>query len=102
MVIGLRPQSREKRFCRRAPTLEGPAGDKPGGFQAFPVGGLCVAGGGLRFPGRHFSKDWRTWTFEGNQSNLRLISLKVSGRSFQSRFFCHVAGSGRVDEKTTH
>jgi hypothetical protein len=25
------------------------------------------------------------WTFEGNQSNRRLISFKVSGRSFQYR-----------------
>jgi hypothetical protein len=27
------------------------------------------------------------WTFEGNQSDRRLISFTVSGRSFQSRFF---------------
>jgi hypothetical protein len=38
-------------------------------------------------------------TFEGNQTNRRLISFKVSGSSFQSRFFCNVAGLGRVDEK---
>jgi hypothetical protein len=41
-------------------------------------------------------------TFGENQSNRRLISFKVSGRSFQRRFFCNVAGLGRVDEKTTH
>jgi hypothetical protein len=27
------------------------------------------------------------WTFEGNQTTRRLISFKVSGRSFQGRFF---------------
>ncbi|MDR1612210.1 MAG: hypothetical protein LBT97_05430, partial [Planctomycetota bacterium] len=37
--------------------------------------------------------------FEENQSNLRLIFFKVSGRSSQRRFFCDVAGSGRVDGK---
>jgi hypothetical protein len=39
--------------------------------------------------------------FEENQSNLRLISFKVSGRSFRNRFFCNAAGLGRVEEKTT-
>ncbi|MDR1611304.1 MAG: hypothetical protein LBT97_00810, partial [Planctomycetota bacterium] len=27
------------------------------------------------------------WTFEGNQTNRCLISFKVSGHSFQPRFF---------------
>jgi hypothetical protein len=27
------------------------------------------------------------WTFKGNQSNRRLVSFEVSGRSFQNRFF---------------
>ncbi|MDR1613140.1 MAG: hypothetical protein LBT97_10235 [Planctomycetota bacterium] len=42
------------------------------------------------------------WTFEENQSNRRLVSSKVSGRSFQRRFFYDVAGLGRVDVKSTH
>jgi hypothetical protein len=33
-------------------------------------------------PGRGYP-----WTFEGNQTNRCLISFKVSGRSFQLRFF---------------
>jgi hypothetical protein len=43
-----------------------------------------------------------TLTFAENQSNLRLISFEVSGRSLPSRFFGDVAGLGRVDEKTPH
>ncbi|MDR1612613.1 MAG: hypothetical protein LBT97_07490, partial [Planctomycetota bacterium] len=50
-------------------------------------------------PDPQFTGISRKWTFEENQSNLRLIFFKVSGRSSQRRFFCDVAGSGRVDGK---
>jgi hypothetical protein len=44
------------------------------------------------------------WTFEGNQSNRRLIFFKVSGHSFQRRFFAtspvwvEVTKSGHLEE----
>jgi hypothetical protein len=43
------------------------------------------------------------WTFEENQTNLCLISFKVSGRSFQLRFFFATSQVwAELTKKTTH